>query len=128
MRFRDVEIGEAVTLASGSPAWNPILKKTGASTAVDDRGATVVLVDRSESGFDELAMGGPAAGDLADRGTNAAARVGFADAFAAPHPAAGATDGTLPRVHDGARPQNHDDTARWMSGMSQRQQCGYGWS
>ncbi|HRX87671.1 MAG TPA: glycoside hydrolase family 38 C-terminal domain-containing protein, partial [Phycisphaerae bacterium] len=81
--------------------------------------AAQVDVDRKET-FDELEMGAPRKDDFVDAGAEngISFRIFSRDGELVPHRAAGAVDGTLPRLNDGEVAQNNDDTRRcvWYDG------------
>jgi hypothetical protein len=73
---------------------------------------TLVLVDRTEGDWSDLAMGAPKTDDAlsAARGTGATVR--FVAGFVSPPPHAGAVGNDLPRLIDGELPANADDPAK----------------
>lgn len=106
-----------------SPPGGRLLLSSSAFTeeAIDDRRSTVVLVDRGPGSFEDLAMGLPAGDDDLDAARGPGV-LRFVATIGKPHPGAGAEGETLPRLNDGAAPQNHDDTARtsWFDGPHAR--------
>ena len=72
-----------------------------------------VRVDRADS-FDHLSMGPPTKSDDIDRSTDHDFVFRYFDGQGRyrPHPRAGASGDTLPRLNDGRWAQNNDDTAR----------------
>ncbi len=78
-----------------------------------------VIMDRKER-FEDLAMGAPAADDLADasRGNGIVVRYDDGDGKWSPHEKAGAVDGLLPRLNNGEIAQNGRDEKRcvWFDG------------
>ena len=72
-----------------------------------------VAMDRRRD-FESLSMGPPSNSDYADEssGNDVAFRYFDASGKYRPHFGSGAVDGTFPRLNDGARAQNDDDTGR----------------
>jgi len=72
-----------------------------------------VTVDRKDS-FKSLSMGAPRSDDYADVHAGHDVEISYVqhDRLAKPHPRAGAADALLPRLNDGERAQNRDDTQR----------------
>ncbi len=71
-----------------------------------------VVVDRTTGDWSSLAMGTALSSDALDSARNPKASVAFVDGFAPPHPKSGAAEGLLPRMNDGALPQNDDEPER----------------
>jgi hypothetical protein len=71
----------------------------------------VVSVDRTTHDWSDLAMGGPAADDDADRTRNPRALVRYVPAYGKPHADAGAIGLDLPRLNDGKSAPTSDDPA-----------------
>ena len=92
--------------ADGKSAWitaAPLLPRVPT-----DR--VITLVDRTEGDWSDLAMGAPRTDDALSPARTPAATIRFVEGFAAPNEKSGALGADLPRLADGALPQDADDS------------------
>ncbi len=88
----------------------------------ESRGDIYVVTDRSPADWKGIVMGAPSSSDWADRSRTNGASARFVKGLAPPHASAGADGENLPRLLDGMRARNHDDTERcaWLDGPHAR--------
>ncbi|MEI6235399.1 MAG: HEAT repeat domain-containing protein [Planctomycetota bacterium] len=84
-----------------------------------------IVTDRTTGDWNKLKMGAPSNSDFADKASAKNVVFSAVKGFAPPNALAGAKDGLLPRLNDGAAAENADDTERntWLDGNGSRILC-----